>query len=101
METLERLQTLLMLYYPLPREALTREAVLHELGIDSLGAIEMFFAIEDEFNLVVPNDKKAIQTVGDVVDYVDELIAEQHDTASIRKPDMAVSYAVAEPPGAA
>lgn len=79
MTTLARLQTILINNYPLEREALTRDALLEQLEIDSLGVMELFFSIEDEFKLTVPNDKVDLKTLGDVVDYIDRLAAEQHD----------------------
>jgi acyl carrier protein len=80
MTTLERLQTLLLNHYPLKREDLTPQARLEDLQIDSLGVMELFFNIEDEFQIKVPNDQVQLQTVGDVVAYIDRLIAEQNGT---------------------
>lgn len=55
-----------------------------ELGIDSLGLVEIVFAIEERFDVSVPynaNDPSTsdfdISTVGAVVDAVKKLIAEQ------------------------
>lgn len=78
MNTLERLQTLLMSHYPLQREDLAPQARLEDLQIDSLGVMELFFSIEDEFHVKVPNDQVSLQTVGDVVAYIEKLIAEQN-----------------------
>lgn len=77
MTTLDRLQTLLLKHYPLQREDLTPQARLEDLEIDSLGVMELFFSIEDEFHIKVPNDQVSLQTVGDVVAYIDKLVAEQ------------------------
>lgn len=77
MSTLERLQTLLMNHYPLQLEDLTPQARLEDLQIDSLGVMELFFSIEDEFHIKVPNEQVPLQTVGDVVAYIDKLCAEQ------------------------
>ena len=77
MTTLERLQTLLIKHYPLQREDVTPQARLEDLEIDSLGVMELFFSIEDEFHIKVPNEQVPLQTVGDVVAYIDRLIAEQ------------------------
>lgn len=84
MTTLSRLQSILMKNYPLEQDALSREALLENLDIDSLGVMELFFSIEDEFKLNVPNDKVNLKTLGDVVDYIDRLAAQQHaqNTAS-------------------
>ena len=91
MTTLARLQTILLTNYPLEREALTRDALLEQLEIDSLGVMELFFSIEDEFKLTVPNDKVDLKTLGDVVDYIDRLTAEQQgrDTAAAAVPGAA------------
>lgn len=78
MTTLARLQTILIKNYPLEREALTPDVLLEKLDIDSLGVMELFFSIEDEFKLNVPNDKVDLKTIGDVVDYIDRLMTEQH-----------------------
>lgn len=78
MNTLERLQTLLINHYPLQREDLAPQARLEDLQIDSLGVMELFFSIEDEFHVKVPNDQVSLQTVGDVVAYIEKLVAEQN-----------------------
>ncbi|MDB5764614.1 MAG: phosphopantetheine-binding [Herminiimonas sp.] len=82
MTTLARLQTILINNYPLKREALAPDVLLADMEIDSLGVMELFFSIEDEFKLSVPNDKQDLKTIGDVVDYIDRLIAEQHGAGS-------------------
>jgi acyl carrier protein len=52
-----------------------------DLALDSLSVIEVMFAVEDEFKVTVPSEPAALQTqmktVGDLVAYVDKLIAEQ------------------------
>ena len=73
MTTLDRLQKILMAHYPVQAESITRDARLEQLDIDSLGLMELFFAIEDEFGISVPNDQRAMHTVGDLVDYIDTL----------------------------
>jgi acyl carrier protein len=83
MTTLARLQTILIKNYPLKREALTPEALLEELEIDSLGVTELFFSIEDEFKLSVPYDSVDLKTIGDVVGYIDRLVAEQHGSNTV------------------
>jgi acyl carrier protein len=77
MSTLERVQTILSAHYPVQPQALTLDARLEQLEIDSLGIMELFFAIEDEFGITVPNDKRSMHTVGDLVAYIDELLAQQ------------------------
>ncbi len=47
-----------------------------DLGMDSFGAIEMVFAIEDEFKIKVPDKEiSRVKTVRDVVDFVATQVA--------------------------
>lgn len=73
----DRLLQLLIDEYKLPAEKLVPDARLDELGIDSLGVMELVFKIEDDFAIQFPSDQVALATVGDLVDYVQILIANQ------------------------
>ncbi|MES2354436.1 MAG: phosphopantetheine-binding protein [Pseudomonadota bacterium] len=85
MTTFERLQNILIADYPLTREALTLDALLENLDIDSLGLVELMFSIEKEFNIIVPNDRVELKMIGDVVHYINQLVAEQQvDSISSR-----------------
>jgi acyl carrier protein len=75
--TMETLQLILMKDYQLAQEALTRDAPLESLGIDSLGTAELLFTIEDRFHLALPPEAVPLTTLGDVVDYIDQRIALQ------------------------
>lgn len=77
MTSLEKLQTILDTHYPAHRGSVTRDTRFDQFDIDSLGIMELFFAIEDAFGISVPNDKRALHTVGDLADYVDELSVKQ------------------------
>ncbi|MDY3303058.1 MAG: acyl carrier protein [Clostridia bacterium] len=44
---------------------------IEDLGADSLDVVELIMAMEDEFDLEIPDDEaENISTVGDVVDYI-------------------------------
>ena len=44
-----------------------------DLGADSLDIVELIMALEEEFDIEIPDeDAEKIQTVGDVVDYIKE-----------------------------
>ncbi len=81
MTTLQSMQGIFKANFDLAPEVLQREAVLEDLEIDSLSMIEVLFAVEDEFKIVVPHESAALRgqtkTFGDLVDYVDKLIAAQ------------------------
>jgi acyl carrier protein len=76
--TLPRLRALLVKDYKLDPAALDPDAPLADLGIDSLGVAELMFNIEDEFRVTIPGDPVALRTIGDVVEYIDNLVATQH-----------------------
>ena len=75
--TIERLRAILMKDYGLTPEVLTLDAPLESLGIDSLGVVELLFNVEDEFKITLPSDAVPMPTIGDVVRYIDQLIAAQ------------------------
>lgn len=46
---------------------------IEDLNIDSLDMIEMLMALEDEFGVIIPNDKiDKIKTVGDLCKFISE-----------------------------
>ena len=46
---------------------------IEDLGADSLDIVELVMAIEEEFDIEIPDtDAEKIVTVGDVVDYIKE-----------------------------
>ena len=58
-----------------PDEKLTLETPLADAGIDSLDALTILFAIEEEFHISIPDDRaRAIRTFGDMVDSIEALI---------------------------
>jgi acyl carrier protein len=58
----------------IPDDKLTPETVLAEAGVDSLDALTILFAIEEQFHISIPDDKaRAIKTFGDMVTVVEEL----------------------------
>ena len=77
MTTFERLQAILVKDYKLAPEALTPEAPLEGLGIDSLGVAELLFNVEDEFGITLPPEPVQLPTIGDVVAYIDGLVVVQ------------------------
>lgn len=53
------------------------DALLTELGVDSLMMLELMFEFEDRFEIKLPHDLKSPRTVGDVISLIDRLLAEQ------------------------
>lgn len=81
MTTLESVQAILKANFDLSSVVVQPEARLEDLAIDSLAVIEVMFAVEDEFKVTVPSEPAAVQeqmkTVGDLVAYIDRLVAAQ------------------------
>jgi len=55
-------------------EQVTQEAkFIEDLGADSLDTVELVMAFEEEFGIEVPDEEaEKLQTVGDVVKYVED-----------------------------
>ncbi len=55
-------------------EEVTLEAnITDDLGADSLDAVEMSMALEEEFGMTIPDDELAnFKTVKDIVDYIEK-----------------------------
>ena len=77
MNTLETIQNILADEFKLPAARLTPEAKLDDLGVDSLNQIDLIFKLEDRFNLKIKDDTRKLETIQDVVGYIDELVAQQ------------------------
>jgi acyl carrier protein len=59
----------------LPDEKLAPETALADAGIDSLDALSILFAIEEQFHISIPDDKaRSIKTFADMVTAVEELL---------------------------
>lgn len=77
MTTEARIRALLVKDYKLDPDRLTPDALIEDLGIDSIGMAELIFNIEDEFKLEVPDQAVQLLTLGDVVQFIEKLVAAQ------------------------
>lgn len=49
------------------------KSFINDLGADSLDVVELVMAMEEEFNIEIPEeDAEKIQTVGDAIKYISE-----------------------------
>ena len=52
---------------------LTESSFMDDLGADSLDTVELVMALEEEFDIEIPDeDAEKIQTVNDAVEYITE-----------------------------
>ena len=56
-----------------PEEVTLETSLMKDLEADSLDAVEIMMALEDEFDIEVPDeDAEGFQNIGDIVKYVEE-----------------------------
>jgi acyl carrier protein len=69
----ERLYALVANQLGVEREELAPEAhILDDLGADSLDVVELMMALEESFDIVVPDeDVERLQTIADVQQYLE------------------------------
>jgi acyl carrier protein len=48
---------------------------LDSLGVDSLELIEFIFVLENEFQILLPDDRQTMQTIGELVGHIEAAIA--------------------------
>ncbi|OKZ78063.1 MAG: acyl carrier protein [Clostridium sp. 27_14] len=73
-EILEKVKGIIIEQLGVTDTAVTMEAsFIDDLGADSLDIVELIMAIEEEFDIEIPDsDAEKVVTVGDVVDYIKE-----------------------------
>jgi acyl carrier protein len=71
-----KLTTILVEQLGCEAEKITDEATLDDLGADSLDAVEIIMAVEDEFVINIPDEKaEKLTTVGEFVDLIERQLA--------------------------
>jgi acyl carrier protein len=71
-ENSERVKSIIVEQLGVSLEEVTPQAsFIEDLGADSLDIVELIMALEEEFNVEIPDeDAEKIQTVDDVIKYV-------------------------------
>ena len=81
-DTESRIRALLVKDFKLDPGMLTLDAPLEDLGVDSIGMAELIFNVEDEFGLKLPDVALQLSTFGEVVQFIDEAVANQRAAAA-------------------
>ena len=70
---LEKVKKIIAAQLDIEESALTPETDIEDdLGADSLDAVELIVAFEEEFGISVPDDDiLALRTVGDIAEYIE------------------------------
>ncbi len=73
-EILEKIKAIIVEQLGVTDTSVTMEAsFIDDLGADSLDIVELVMAIEEEFDIEIPDsDAEKVVTVGDVVEYIKE-----------------------------
>lgn len=73
-EVFEKVKEIIVNQLGVAENTVTLEAsFIDDLGADSLDIVELVMALEEEFDMEIPDeDAEKVVTVGDVVDYIKE-----------------------------
>ena len=76
-EIFEKVKGIIVEQLGVTETSVTLEAsFIDDLGADSLDIVELVMALEEEFDMEIPDtDAEKVVTVGDVVDYIKEHVA--------------------------
>ncbi len=79
-------------YSPDKAAAITEDTTFEALGIDSLDGINIVFALEEEFNMNIPDEEaRSIRGVRDIVQGIEKLLAAKANPAPAETPTPARS----------
>ena len=60
----------------IPLETVTIDSSFEQLNIDSMDAVEILFALENEFDIVIPDDEvRSVHNVRQMCEGVEKLVA--------------------------
>jgi acyl carrier protein len=75
-ELIERVRRVIATSKRLPEEKVTIDSTFEELGIDSMDAVEILFALENEFDINIPDEEvKQVRNVRQMAEGVEKLLA--------------------------
>ena len=67
----------------IPLETVTIDSEFQQLGIDSMDAVEILFALENEFDISIPDDEvRTVRNVRQMAQGVEKLVAAKAAGAS-------------------
>ncbi len=71
----ERVQAVLVKHQQIPPENVTVDSTFEELRIDSLGRINLLFAVEEEFGISIANeDVKKVHSVHEICQSIEKIL---------------------------
>ena len=75
-ELIERVRKTIATSKRIPEDRVTIDSAFEELGIDSMDAVEILFALENEFEISIPDEEvKTVRNVRQMAEGVERLQA--------------------------
>jgi acyl carrier protein len=75
-ELIQRVLKVIATSKRIPLETVTIDSEFQQLNIDSMDAVEILFALENEFDITIPDEQaRAVRSIRDMCDGVEKLVA--------------------------
>jgi acyl carrier protein len=75
-ELIQRVLKVIATSKRIPIETVTIDSEFQQLGIDSMDAVEILFALENEFDITIPDEEaRAVRSIRDMCAGVEKLVA--------------------------
>ena len=85
-ELIQRVPKVIATSKRIPVETVTIDSEFEQLGIDSMDAVEILFALESEFDISIPDDEvRSVRNVRHMCDGVERLVAAKNADAPAGK----------------
>ncbi len=82
-ELIQRVLKVIATSKRIPVETVTIDSEFQQLGIDSMDAVEILFALENEFDVSIPDDEvRNVRNVRDMCEGVEKLVAAKSNAAA-------------------
>ena len=82
-ETIQRVLKVIATSKRIPLETVTIDSEFQQLGIDSMDAVEILFALENEFDINIPDDEvRSVRNVRQMCEGVEKLVAARQSAAT-------------------
>jgi acyl carrier protein len=81
-ELIQRVLKVIATSKRIPLQTVTIESDFQQLGIDSMDAVEILFALENEFDISIPDDDvRNVRSIRQMCEGVEKLVAAKADGA--------------------
>ena len=81
-ELIQRVLKVIATSKRIPLQTVTIESDFQQLGIDSMDAVEILFALENEFDISIPDDDvRSVRNIRQMCEGVEKLVAAKGDGA--------------------